>query len=82
MTISLGGEQVWFLWLNHYLTVSHELKKSNQYDQLIYLTPDGEKFDQKHANTVYYVKNLLLICGHYKGIDERIRDNFVIWNCP
>jgi tRNA (guanine37-N1)-methyltransferase len=54
-----------------------ELKKSNHYDQQIYLTPDGEKFDQKHANSLSMSENLLLICGHYKGIDERIRDNFV-----
>ncbi|MBK7096462.1 MAG: tRNA (guanosine(37)-N1)-methyltransferase TrmD [Saprospiraceae bacterium] len=54
-----------------------ELKKSNQYNHLIYLTPDGEKFDQKHANCLSMSENLLLICGHYKGIDERIRDNFV-----
>ncbi|MBS1634205.1 MAG: tRNA (guanosine(37)-N1)-methyltransferase TrmD [Bacteroidetes bacterium] len=47
------------------------------YDEIIYLTPDGEKLDQKIANTLSLNENLLLICGHYKGIDERIREHFV-----
>ena len=54
-----------------------ELLKSNKYDHIIYLTPDGQKFDQKMANNLSMENNLLLICGHYKGIDERIRENFV-----
>lgn len=48
-----------------------------RYDEIIYLTPDGEKLDQKMANTLSLKDNLLLICGHYKGIDERIREHFV-----
>jgi tRNA (guanine37-N1)-methyltransferase len=54
-----------------------ELSKGNPYDEIIYLTPDGEKLDQKIANTFSLKENLLLICGHYKGIDERIREHFV-----
>ncbi len=47
------------------------------YDEIIYLTPDGEKLNQKIVNTLSLKENLLLICGHYKGIDERIREHFV-----
>jgi len=54
-----------------------ELSKERSYDEIIYLTPDGEKLDQKIANTLSLKENLLLICGHYKGIDERIREHFI-----
>ena len=47
------------------------------YDEIIYLTPDGEKLDQKIANALSLKENILMICGHYKGIDERIRQHFV-----
>ena len=54
-----------------------ELQQETIYDEIIYLTPDGEIFDQKTANHLSLKKNLLLICGHYKGIDQRIRDHYV-----
>lgn len=47
------------------------------YDQVIYLTPDGNRFNQKAANTLSLSGRLLFICGHYKGIDQRIRDLYV-----
>ena len=53
------------------------LQKEMAYDEIIFLTPDGETFNQKTANTLSLKNNLLLICGHYKGIDQRIRDHFV-----
>jgi len=53
------------------------LSKERKYDEVIYLTPDGETFNQKMANHLSLSQNLLLICGHYKGIDERIREHFV-----
>jgi len=53
------------------------LKKDNHYNEIIYLTPDGETFDQKMANSLSLVDNLIFICGHYKGIDQRIRDIYV-----
>jgi tRNA (guanine37-N1)-methyltransferase len=49
----------------------------NKYDDIIYLTPDGVTFNQSMANTMCLKNNFLLICGHYKGIDQRIRDLFV-----
>ena len=54
-----------------------ELSAVNAFDEIIYLTPDGERFDQGMANQLSLKKNFLLICGHYKGIDERIRENYV-----
>jgi tRNA (guanine37-N1)-methyltransferase len=54
-----------------------DLSKERSFDEIIFLTPDGELFNQKTANSLSLKKNLLLICGHYKGIDERIRKHFV-----
>jgi len=53
------------------------LQKQTKYDEIIYLTPDGELFNQKIANHLSLKENLMMICGHYKGIDQRIRDHFV-----
>jgi tRNA (guanine37-N1)-methyltransferase len=53
------------------------LQGQGAYDQVIFLTPDGQRFDQKMANRLSLDERLLLICGHYKGIDERIREHFV-----
>jgi tRNA (guanine37-N1)-methyltransferase len=53
------------------------LQKETVYDEVIFLTPDGETFDQKMANNFSMKNNLLLICGHYKGIDQRVRDHFI-----
>lgn len=53
------------------------LQTTTTYDQIIYMTPDGDRFDQKRANQLSLAGNLLIICGHYKGIDERIREHFV-----
>jgi len=54
-----------------------ELSGNMKYDEIIYLTPDGVRFDQGIANQLSLKNNLLLICGHYKGIDERIREKYV-----
>lgn len=51
-----------------------ELKDSRNYDEIIYLTPDGTTLNQKISNTLSLKENLLFICGHYKGIDQRVRD--------
>lgn len=54
-----------------------ELQKDQSYDEIIYMTPDGDTFNQKTANRLSMAENLLIICGHYKGIDQRIRDLYV-----
>ena len=53
------------------------LTAKNTYDDIIFLTPDGKTFDQSMANQMSMGKNLLFICGHYKGIDQRIREHFI-----
>jgi tRNA (guanine37-N1)-methyltransferase len=52
-------------------------QKNGKYDEIIYMTPDGLCFNQKAANRLSLKENLLIICGHYKGIDERIRQQYV-----
>ncbi len=54
-----------------------QLQQSRQYDEIIYLTPDGQRLTQGTTNQLSLKQNLLLICGHYKGIDERVREHFV-----
>lgn len=54
-----------------------ELSVTRKFDEIIYMTPDGKTFDQKMANAFSLKENLLIICGHYKGIDERIREHYV-----
>ncbi len=58
------------------LCIEH-LKSQRQYDEIIYMSPDGELLDQKIANKLSLSKNLIILCGHYKGIDERIREHFI-----
>lgn len=54
-----------------------KLQAERTYDEVLYMTPDGETFNQKKANYLSLKENLIIICGHYKGIDERIREQFV-----
>jgi len=53
------------------------IKKQNEVDEVIYMSPDGKKLNQKMSNELSLKKNLVIICGHYKGIDERIRENLI-----
>ncbi len=53
------------------------LKEQNDYDEIIFMTPDGETLNQEKANQLSLKKNIIIICGHYKGIDQRIRDIYV-----
>jgi tRNA (guanine37-N1)-methyltransferase len=54
-----------------------QLQENGKYDEIIYMTPDGDRFNQRTANRLSMKENLLIICGHYKGIDERIRQHYV-----
>ncbi|MGE0020223.1 MAG: tRNA (guanosine(37)-N1)-methyltransferase TrmD [Draconibacterium sp.] len=54
-----------------------KLKSERNYDEIIYTTPDGKVFDQKTANILSMYKNVIILCGHYKGIDQRIRDHYI-----
>ena len=72
-----GGGAGMVMMIEPLVNAVESLQKEKQYDEIIYLTPDGETFNQKTANALSLKKNLLLICGHYKGIDQRFRDHFV-----
>ncbi len=54
-----------------------KLKSERNYDEIIYMTPDGKTFNQKTANTLSLLKNIIILSGHYKGVDERIREHFI-----
>jgi len=54
-----------------------DLRSQRQYDEIIYLTPDGERLTQGRVNQLSLSGNLLMLCGHYKGIDQRIRDHVI-----
>ena len=54
-----------------------QLKSEREYDEVIFTTPDGEQFDQPMANSLSMAGNLIILCGHYKGIDYRIREHFI-----
>jgi tRNA (guanine37-N1)-methyltransferase len=54
-----------------------QLKKDRNYDEVIYMSPDGEVFDQLMANTLSTKQNIILLAGHYKGVDERVREHLI-----
>lgn len=54
-----------------------DLKSKRTYDEIIYMSPDGEQFSQSIANELSLKQNLILLCGHYKGVDERVREHLV-----
>lgn len=54
-----------------------ELKSKQQYDEVIYMSPDGQQFSQSIANELSLKKNLVILCGHYKGVDERVREHLI-----
>jgi tRNA (guanine37-N1)-methyltransferase len=56
--------------------ISH-LSSQREYDEIIYTSPDGTRFDQREANRLALVNNMIILCGHYKGIDQRIRDHLI-----
>lgn len=54
-----------------------KLKGERDYDEIIYMTPDGETLNQNMANGLSLLKNIIILCGHYKGVDQRVRDHFI-----
>src|SRR5690554_3523783 len=54
-----------------------KLQAERRYDEVIYMTPDGKTFNQQIANTLSLRKNLIILCGHYKGVDERVREKYI-----
>ncbi len=72
-----GGGAGMVLMVAPIAAVVRKLVAEREYDEVIYLTPDGQVLDQKLVNGLSLYKNIILICGHYKGIDQRARDLFV-----
>jgi tRNA (guanine37-N1)-methyltransferase len=72
-----GGGAGMVMMMEPICTLIDKLRAERQYDEIIYMTPDGERFDQKTANALSLKGNLLILCGHYKGIDQRIRDAYI-----
>lgn len=72
-----GGGAGMVMMIEPVLSCIENLKKDRDYDEIIFMTPDGEKFDQPIANQLSTLKNIILLCGHYKGIDERLREHVI-----
>jgi len=72
-----GGGAGMVLMIEPLVNAIESLQAKTRYDEIIYMTPDGNTFNQKTANQLSLKENLLIICGHYKGIDERVREHFV-----
>lgn len=74
---AFGGGAGMVMMIEPVFRVIEELKKEREYDDIIYTSPDGEKLTQKKANALSLKKNIIILAGHYKGVDQRIRDYLV-----
>jgi tRNA (guanine37-N1)-methyltransferase len=74
---AFGGGAGMVMMIEPLVNAIESLQKTTTYDEVIFLTPDGKTFNQQMANSFSLKKNLLLISGHYKGIDERVREHFI-----
>jgi tRNA (guanine37-N1)-methyltransferase len=74
---AFGGGAGMVMMIEPLVNAIEALQKETNYDEIIFLTPDGKTLNQKIANSLSLKNNLLMICGHYKGIDQRFRDHFI-----
>lgn len=74
---SYGGDAGMVLMIEPVYKMIEELKSERDYDEIIYMSPDGERLNQGISNELSLLKNLIILCGHYKGIDHRIREHLV-----
>ena len=72
-----GGGAGMVMMVEPLVNAIESLQQLTTYDEIIFLTPDGETFNQKMANQLSLKNNMLFICGHYKGIDQRVREHFI-----
>lgn len=72
-----GGDAGMVLMIEPIVNCIQHLKSKCTYDEVIYMSPDGDLYDQKMANQLSLKQKLLILCGHYKGIDERVRQHFI-----
>ena len=74
---AFGGGAGMVMRIEPLVTLTEQLQAKRSYDEVVFLTPDGETLTQGRCNALSLRQNLLLVCGHYKGIDQRYRDHFV-----
>ena len=74
---SYGGDAGMVMRIEPVYNMIRELRAERHYDEVIYLSPDGERLDQAISNELSLKENIILLCGHYKGIDHRIREHLV-----
>ena len=74
---SYGGDAGMVMMVEPVYRMIEELKAERDYDDIIYMSPDGERLDQKISNELSLHGNIIILCGHYKGIDHRIREHLV-----
>jgi tRNA (guanine37-N1)-methyltransferase len=74
---SYGGSAGMVMMIEPIAACINDLKSQRHYDEIIYTTPDGERLEQKTVNQISTLNNIIILCGHYKGIDERIREHFI-----
>jgi tRNA (guanine37-N1)-methyltransferase len=74
---AFGGGAGMVMMIEPLVNALESLQKEKVYDEIIFLTPDGETFNQQMANGLSLKNNILLICGHYKGVDQRFRDHYI-----
>lgn len=72
-----GGGAGMVMMIEPIATLIEQLKTERHYDEIIYMTPDGKRLTQKDCNALSLRKNLIILCGHYKGVDQRIRDLYI-----
>lgn len=72
-----GGGAGMVMTIEPIATVIEKLKSERDYDEIIYMTPDGELLEQSIANELSLTGNLMILCGHYKGVDDRIREHYI-----
>lgn len=72
-----GGEAGMVMKIEPIYRCIEALRSEREYDEIIYVTPDGETFKQAHANHLSTMRNIIILCGHYKGIDHRVREHLV-----
>ena len=74
---AFGGEAGMVMMIEPIFNCINDLKKQRNYDLVIYTSPDGKPWKQKEANRISMMENIIILCGHYKGIDYRIREHLI-----
>ena len=74
---SFGGDAGMVMMVEPVFRMIEELKSERDYDEIIYMSPDGERLNQSISNSLSMLENIIILCGHYKGIDHRIREHLI-----